>query len=428
MKAALTRPLCAVLAATLLTTGIGVGPVLAQETPPESATGTELSEPTTSREHAPDTDECPQQVSPPEAKSTSEVPVPGQAVPTPLPVAVAGNCGVTAPDGFDVPEEVLASAWLVADMDTGEIVAAKDPHGRYRPASIIKVLLALLALDNLTLTDEVTVFEESAGQIGSAVGIGAGGRYTVDQLLHGLLLVSGNDAAHALAQELGGDEVVLREINELARDLGTTDTRAASYSGLDSPGMSTSAYDMGLIYREAYSRPGFFRIVDTDHIPFPGYDDLPGYEVWNDNGLFLNDPDGIGGKTGYTDDANHTFVGAMNRDDRRLFTVILDTTTDKARPWEQAQLLLNQAYEIPEGEGVGLLEPVAVDGPSAAPTPAPELDGEAVDEPGVHAQDSARSQWLVPGIIAVVAVAVLAALALVITRRLNRQSGRHAQR
>ncbi|GAB2500695.1 D-alanyl-D-alanine carboxypeptidase DacB precursor [Corynebacterium atrinae] len=366
--------------------------------------------PTTSREHAPNTDTCPNQLVPPPARATSETP-------TPLPVSVAGNCGVTAPAGFEVPEEVLASAWLIADMDTGEIIAAKDPHGRYRPASIIKVLLALLAIDRLDPNQEVTVSEESAGQIGSAVGIGAGGHYTVDQLLHGLLLVSGNDAAHALAQELGGDDQVLADINELARELGTTDTVAASYSGLDAPGLATSAYDMGLIYREAYSRPEFRRIIDTDHVPFPGYDDRPGYEVWNDNGLFLNDPDGIGGKTGYTDDANHTFVGAMDRNDRRLFAVILDTTTDRARPWEQARLLLNAAYEIPDGDGVGLLEPVATEGSSATPTPAANLPGDAVKEPGVHAQEPAQPQNVIPGIIAVLTVSVLVALAVAITRR-----------
>jgi len=398
--------------------------VAALGTPP---TPTSTTEAPPTREHAPVTDDCPHAVHPPEPRTTSEVPVPG-AEPTPLPVVHRGPCGVSAPPGLTVPDEVHASAWLVADIDSGEIIAAKDPHGRYRPASIIKMLLAMVVLEELDRSSEVVVGRESADQIGSAVGIGAGGTYTVDQLLHGLLLASGNDAAHALAQELGGDEVTLRRINDLARELGTTDTVAASYSGLDAPGMSTSAFDMGLVYRAAYRNPELLAIMGTGHIPFPGYDDREGYEVWNDNGLLRNDPEGLGGKTGYTDDANHTFVGAMNRDDRRLFTVILDTTTDKARPWEQAQLLLNQAYEIPEGEGVGLLEPVAVDGPSATPTPAPELDGEAVDEPGVHAQDSARSQWLVPGIIAVVAVAVLAALALVITRRLNRQSGRHAQR
>lgn len=398
------------IAALVLAATLTLPPTVGEE-PTETAPMT--------REHAPDTDNCPNALRPPEPHTTSEVPVPGAVTPEPLPVIADAPCGVSAPRGFEVADEVHASAWIVADMDTGEVIAAKDPHGRYRPASIIKALLAMVVVRELDPAQQVVISHDSAAQDGSAVGIGEGGTYTVDELLHGLMLASGNDTAHALAQELGGDEVTLRKINDLARDLGTTDTYAASYSGLDAPGMSTSAFDMGLIYRAAYATPALARIMNTESIPFPGYDELPGYEVWNDNGLFLNDPDGIGGKTGFTDDANHTFVGAKQRDGRRLFAVILDTTTEKARPWEQARLLIDAAFLTPAGEGVGLLEPVT----AAEETPDPEVP---VEVPGVHEPEATSSQWLVPGIIAVVAVAVLAVLAFVVTRRLNQRPGRHS--
>ena len=101
-------------------------------------------------------------------------------------------------------------------------------------------------INNLDLNKVVTVSAESANQEGSAVGIGPGGKYTIRDLLHGLLLQSGNDAAHALAQELGGNEQALARVNALAHNLGATDTYAASYSGLDAPGMSTSARDMAI--------------------------------------------------------------------------------------------------------------------------------------------------------------------------------------
>lgn len=370
-----------------------------------------------SRAQAPDTDSCPHALTPPEPVTTSEIPAPS-AEPTPLPVAVDGPCGVTAPAGFDVPEEVHASAWLVADIDSGEVVAAKDPHGRYRPASIIKVLLAMVVLEDLDPSREVVVGRESAEQDGSAVGIGEGGTYTVEELLHGLMLSSGNDAAHALAQELGGDDAALRKVNALARDLGTTDTVAASYSGLDAPGMSTSAFDMGLIYRQAYRTPHLAEIMDTDHVPFPGFDDHPEFEVWNDNGLLLNDEHGLGGKTGFTDDANHTFVGGKEQDGRRLFAVILDTTTEKARPWEQARMLIDAAYRVDPGDGVGLLEPVRVDAPTT--TPAPE---EPVEVPGVH--DTEKPRFLrEPGFIVVAVVALLALVAAVVTVRSYARSRR----
>ena len=352
-----------------------------------------------SRGRAPDTDNCPQATWPPEPVSTSER---AATSPDPLPVLFDGPCGITAADGYNTPDGVVASSWLVADLDSGDVVAMKDPHGRYRPASIIKVLLALTVIDELPLDQKVPVSAESAGQEGSAAGIGEGGDYTVEDLLTGLLLASGNDCAHALAQALGGDELALGKVNALAKKLGMADTRATSYSGLDGAGMSTSAWDMGLAYTAAFADPTFTRIVDTEHTTFPGFDDLPPFELWNDNQLYLNDPDGIGGKTGYTDDANHTFVGAVNHEGRRLVAVVLDTSAYDHRPWEQAQMLLHEAYGV--RSSVAKLEPLAEKTPettTAAPTPepAPEQAGEG----------TTWNRWW--SYLIVVAVLALAALA-----------------
>lgn len=332
------------------------------------------------REEAPNTDNCPNATLPPKPVSTSERIAPGATSPAPLPVVYDGPCGVIAPDGFTVSDKVLATSWLVADIDTGDVIAMKDPHGRYRPASIIKVLLALVVIDELPLNKVVTVSEESAGQEGSAVGMGANGRYSIDDLLHGLLMVSGNDAAHALAQALGGDEVALRKVNEKAAELGLKDTRAASYSGLDAPGMSTSAWDMGIAYTHAYKDPTFAKVVSTELYPFPGYmgadgEEVPGFDVYNDNKLYLNDPDGIGGKTGYTDDAKHTFVGALDRDGRRLMAVVLDTTIDHGRAWEQSQDLIHEGYKFTSKDAVASLIDVTAD-PSNTGTPITDSPGE----------------------------------------------------
>lgn len=364
-----------------------------------------------SRGRAPDTDACPQATWPPEPVSTSER---SASSPLPLPVTYDGPCGVTAADGYKVPDGVVASAWLVADLDSGEVVAMKDPHGRYRPASIIKVLLALTVIDELPLDQKVPVSAESANQEGSRAGIGEGGDYTVKDLLHGLILSSGNDCAHALAQALGGDEVTLLKVNELAKKLGMTDTRATSYSGLDSPGMSTSAWDMGLAYRTAFANPTFADIADTEHYPFPGFGEEPAFELWNDNKLYLNDPDGIGGKTGYTDDANHTFVGAVNHDGRRLVAVVLDTAAYDHRAWEQAQMLLHEAYGV--RSSVATLEAASATTTAplttaAAPSPTPSAG--AGSESGSGEGTAWKSWWaylIVAGVLAL--AAVVAALSL----------------
>lgn len=415
MNARLARRALAVSLSCALITPASFGIAAAQEAETPGVDQPTEAEPTT-RESAPNTDHCPNSLTPPEPTTTSEALAPGQQAPEPLPVAADGHCGVSAPEGFEVPEDVLASAWMITDLDTGEIIAQKDPHGRYRPASVIKVLLALEVIDRLDPEQKVIASEESAAQDGSAVGLGAGGEYTVNELLHGLLLASGNDAAHQLAQELGGDERTLELINERARKIGTTDTRAATYSGLDAPGMSSSAHDLALIYEEAFKNEVFARVVNTEYIDFPGYDEHEGYEVWNDNHLFMFDPDGIGGKTGFTDDANHTFVGALDRDGRRLMAVILDTTIAKARPWQQAQALLHEAYEVPAGAGIGRLEPVAKQETEAAPTPTPRADDTAAQS--TPTSDEAATPYVGVGIVAVVVVLVgLVAAAVFATRR-----------
>ena len=168
------------------------------------------------------------------------------------------SCGiVTAPGTPPLPNDVSAEAWLLADLDTGEVIAAKDPHGRHRPASIIKVLVAMQAIKDLPIHKVVPGTAEDSAQEGTKVGVGENGFYSINDLLHGLLMYSGNDAAHALAAQMGGMDTTLGKLNELADKLGGRDTRVATPSGLDGPGMSTSVYDIGLFYRYAWQNPIF---------------------------------------------------------------------------------------------------------------------------------------------------------------------------
>ena len=335
--ATLRRLTCAVTAALML-----AGPAL-------------VSAPLAGAEPAPDP--CPYRTTTPPAVDASEVPKPGDPTPGALPVPATplggealGGCGiVTAAGTGPVPEDVSAEAWLVADLDTGEVIAAKDPHGRHRPASIIKVLVAMQAIQELPINRIVNGTEGDEHAEGSRVGVKNGERYTINDLLHGLLMVSGNDAAHALAMQLGGMDTALQKVNTLARKLGARDTRAATPSGLDGPGMSTSAYDIGLFYRYAWQNDTFSKIVGTEKYPWPAY------ELENDNKLLYNYPGALGGKTGYTDDAGQTFVGAAERDGRRLVAVMLKGTRVPIAPWEQAARLLDYGFTTPPGTKVGTL-------------------------------------------------------------------------
>jgi D-alanyl-D-alanine carboxypeptidase (penicillin-binding protein 5/6) len=266
------------------------------------------------------------------------------------------GCGIiTAPDTPPVPGDISAEAWVVADLDSGAVIAAKDPHGRHRPASIIKVLVAMASINVLPLNKSVVGTAEDAAAEGTKVGVDDGGTYTVNQLLHGLLMHSGNDAAHALAMQLGGMQQAVEKINVLAAKLGGKDTRVATPSGLDGPGMSTSAYDIGLFYRYAWQNPTFAGIVATRTFDFPGHGDHPGYQLENDNQLLYKYPGALGGKTGYTDDAGQTFVGAANRNGRRLVAVLMHGTRQPIAPWEQAAHLLDYGFGTAQGTQVGTL-------------------------------------------------------------------------
>src|SRR6476661_9633433 len=146
-----------------------------------------------------DANTCPYRVATPPAVDSSEVPEAGDP-PGPLPVpakpmggdALSG-CGIiTAPGTPPVPGDVSAEAWLVADLDSGAVIAARDPHGRHRPASIIKVLVAMASINAFNQNKTVPGTDDDAAAEGTKVGVDADGTYTINQLLHGLLMHSGN--------------------------------------------------------------------------------------------------------------------------------------------------------------------------------------------------------------------------------------------
>lgn len=367
---------------------------------------------------------CPYQVSTPPAVDSSEVPQAGDA---PIPLAVPpkpvggealGGCGIVAAPGTPpLPNDVSADAWLVADLDSGAVVAAKDPHGRHRPASIIKVLVAMASLNALPLNKSVVGTPDDAAAEGTKVGVDDGGTYTVNQLLHGLLMHSGNDAAHALSMQLGGMQQALEKINVLAAKLGGQDTRVVTPSGLDGPGMSTSAYDIGLFYRYAWQNPTFADIVATRTFDFPGHGDHPGYELENDNQLLFKYPGALGGKTGYTDDAGQTFVGAANHDGRRLMAVLLHGTRQPIAPWEQAAHLLDYGFSTPAGTQVGnLIEP---DRSLMAAKPDAAADRQANDAQAGGILPSADALPVRVGVAVIGAIIVFALI--MVARSMNRR-------
>ncbi|MEU6701095.1 penicillin-binding protein [Pseudonocardia sp. NPDC046786] len=390
---------------------------------------------------------CPgQEVPPGPAAEAETVPVAPLPVPDP-PVGGLSGCA-EAYAGPVPPPPVGVASYLVADLDSGAVLAARAPHARHRPASTVKLLLALVVDDVLPPDRVVTGTVEDANIEGSRAGIGPGGRYTVEQLLHGLLLASGNDTAHALSRELGGTPATLAAMHDAARGLGALDTRPATPSGLDGPGMSSSAYDLALVLREALDRPRLAAVLRSPGIPFPGFADRPGFEVGNGDRMF-DTPGFLGGKNGFTDAARHTYVGAVERDGRRLVVALVRGEPQPVRMVDQARPLLDWGFGVtaagigtlvapgdvppdpgsagpdPTGPGLTGADPAdpAPSGPGGSATAGSPAAGDpaAPGDPGssgTGADGTGPSATIIVGAVAA-AVGVIAAVMAVLRRRLR---------
>lgn len=250
-----------------------------------------------------------------------------------------------------------APAWIIADIDTGQVLAGRDMHTPHPPASTIKVLLALTALDELPLDATAVATAADAAVECNCAGLKPGRAYTARQLLEATLLVSGNDAANALAGLLGGYDTAVDKMNAKAAAIGATDTHATSPSGLDGPGGPgwTTPHDLAAIFRAALANPVFARITAQPAAAFPT--DSGERVLVNQDELLVRYPGAIGGKTGYTSAARKTFVGAAQRGGRRLAIAMMYGLVREGGPtyWDQAAALLDWGFAQSPSNGVATL-------------------------------------------------------------------------
>lgn len=328
-----------------------------------------------------------------------------------------GTRGVVVAEGAPpLPAGLAATGWLVADAGTGAVLAARDPHGRYYPASTLKTLTLLTLLPLLDPDEIVPGAPEDEQVEGSRVGLVHGGRYSVRLLFEALVLQSGNDAAQALARAAGGVATTVAAMNETAEALGAHDTVAGTPSGLDMAGQSSSPYDLALIFRALVEDPVAAEILRTPTAQMPAVPGRsPGYQIQNQDPLLGSYPGTLGGKTGFTDAARHTFVGAAERDGRVLVVSVMNTENVPLRAADQAALLLDWGFGLPEDvDGVGrLVRPDDLTAPAtttAAPAPLPPA---SVDASPTRAEPA--SSPFVP--VALGAGAVLIVAATLIGRR-----------
>ncbi|MHB8341911.1 MAG: D-alanyl-D-alanine carboxypeptidase family protein [Mycobacteriales bacterium] len=306
---------------------------------------------------------------------------PGRPPSTVVGGAQLANTGVVvnaAPGVPPLPTQLLADGWLVADLDTGQVLAAKDPHGHFLPASTLKVLTALTLLPRLDPATLVTATSAEASEIGSRVGLVPGQRYTVAQLFTAMLVVSGNDAADALAAANGGAAVTLAEMNARAHQLRADDTVAGTVSGLDAPGQRTSPYDLALIARAALALPAFdhYVTIRRSYMPTPSGGH---FEIDSHNPLLGVYPGTIGVKNGYTTIDMATYIGAARRGGHTIIVTLMHAYPLFA---PTAEALLNWGFAAD-----GRVAPI---GSLVAPLPTPAPPQAAAAGTGLRA-DSATT-------------------------------------
>lgn len=242
--------------------------------------------------------------------------------------------------GTQVTEEVAlpiihSDAAILMDAVTGEILYEKNSHEKHFPASITKLMTALLAIENLKPTDMITFSSEAINSIepgSSSLGMRVGEQITVDQALHALLLNSANEVANGIAEKTSGSiDNFAVAMTKKAESLGAKNTNFKNPHGLDDPEHYTTAYDMALIAKELFYNKYFLEIMShiTYQIPPTNKTNEIRYlsqqhKLMNeilDSRMYRNDV--IGGKTGYTDIARHTLVTMAKRGDIQLIAVVL---------------------------------------------------------------------------------------------------------
>ena len=249
-----------------------------------------------------------------------------------------------------------SAAVTVMDARTGFVLYESAQHEHMYPASVTKVMTALLVLEEVENLSEELVFSEysveSLPYYASRMHVAAGDAITVHEALYGLMLPSGNEVANALAEHVSGSvEAFVAMMNRRAAELGATNTRFINPCGLPGYDQHTTAYDIALIMREAINYPVFNEIIATARFEVSPTYSLPyGFTIRNTNRMILADneyynPWVVGGKTGFTNAAQHTLVSYARRGEHELIVSVLHAP--RGATFTDTAMLMDYAFAIP---------------------------------------------------------------------------------
>lgn len=233
---------------------------------------------------------------------------------------------------------INSRAYIVLDRTSNTILLGKNENTKRKMASTTKIMTAIIVLENCDLNKTIEISKKAAGTGGSRLGLNTGDKITITDLLYGLMLKSGNDAAVALAEHVGGSIEDFSELmNKKATELGLSNTHFETPHGLDSDNHYTTAYELALLSNYALNNKTFSQIVGTKTytININGYSKI----ISNTNEL-LGNLNGIYGiKTGFTNGANRCLVTACKRNNIDIICVVLGADTKKDRTQDSIKLI-----------------------------------------------------------------------------------------
>lgn len=256
---------------------------------------------------------------------------------------------IAAPAETEIVPAVTAEAAVVMNLDTGEVLYGKKEHERRPPASLTKVMTGYLLVKQKDLQKPVTVSEQAARTGESSLNLKTGDVLTAENLLHGALLKSANDACVALAEDMAGSEEQFAQwMNLQACLLGCSNTRFANASGLPAEHHYSSAYDLAVMTRAAMQDDVFADIVQTQQYRVTWTDNRQ-LLVRNTNRLLREYPGAIGVKTGTTSEAGQCLIAVAEKEGKRIAVVVLKS---RNRFYDAVQLL---DYGLSAGPKSGIL-------------------------------------------------------------------------
>lgn len=238
------------------------------------------------------------------------------------------------------------------DAQTGQILYGKDMDQVMYPASITKIMTALLALENSELTDIITMSHEAVFSVergSSHIALDVGEQISMNDALYGLAISSANDAANGIAEHVGGTiDQFVKMMNERAAQAGALNTHFANANGLPDPEHVTTARDMALITRAAWQTPGWTTYFSTEHYVIPPTNIQPKERAMYAANSFVNGEETMEGlvasKTGYTNEAHHTLVTVASRNGRTLIAVVMNSELRSAK-WDDTIALMDYGFE-----------------------------------------------------------------------------------